>query len=293
MAIAKAGQSSFDMWGDEAILSEEFLSNDFGTWNNGLVSINHANNNDLLDNAKIIDVEYDPETTLVWATFPDLPEKALELINSDFYEGLSQECIPIRYDGNNVTKGYGVGVTIVTYPNTPAATPEMGVGVRTTGSMLAATLTSKYPEYSIAKGGTSIPETDPLTLESATTRISELESENKTLKENVAKANSSIESTVRASVTAALESRDAAQKEQKDRDEAITELKAFMPAEALESFLGSEPTTSAIKATSAALKASAAKQVGAGDPGELQSTDGTAELSAAQAKLNDRYIGNR
>ncbi|WP_269849548.1 hypothetical protein [Methanosarcina horonobensis] len=36
----------------------------------------------------------------------------------------------------------------MSYPYKPAATPEMGVGVRpSTGSMMAATLASKYPQY--------------------------------------------------------------------------------------------------------------------------------------------------
>ncbi|MCK9327154.1 MAG: hypothetical protein M0P69_16795 [Bacteroidales bacterium] len=263
MAIAVAGQSAFDMFGDEAILTEEFLSKDYRTWEGGLVSINHENNNHLLNKATISDVEYDPAEKLVWATFNNLPDKALDLINSDFFEGLSQECVPLEMEGNKVQKGYGVGATVVTWPYKPAATPEMGVGVRPTGSMLAATLASKYPEYSTKKGGEKTPEDDQkqkiTELEST---IAELKSTNAQLETELKEKDKTIESSVEKAVKAALESHDNQRKETEEYNDAVKELVSFMKEDAIKEFLSSKPPIGVIRATAAAMKSTASSHIG-------------------------------
>ncbi|WP_269849547.1 hypothetical protein [Methanosarcina horonobensis] len=110
MAIAVAGQSAYDMFGDEAILTEEFLSKDFRTWEGGLVSINHENNNHLLNKARISDLEYDPETKLVWATFNDLPQKTLDLINSDSTKGFRRNAFPSKWKEERSRKDTAQGL---------------------------------------------------------------------------------------------------------------------------------------------------------------------------------------
>lgn len=264
MAIAVAGQSAYDMWGEEAILTEEFLGKDFRTWESGLVSINHENNNHLLNKAMISDLEYDPESKLVWATFNDLPQKTLDLINSDFYEGVSQECVPLELDGCNIKKGYGVGATLVTYPYKPAATPEMGVGVRpTTGSMMAATLASKYPEYKT--GGEKTPE-EP-TIEELKSTIETLKSENVKLRGDLEAKDKTIESTVEKAVKAALESHDKARNEAAEYNEAVKELSSFMKEKELKEFLSEKPAVGIIRATAAAMKATVSSHIGTGGGG--------------------------
>lgn len=258
MAICKAGQSAFNDWGDEAILSEEFLIKDHQTWETGKVSINHENNNALLGKATIKDIEYGPETQLVWAFFPDLPDKAKDLINSEFYEGLSQECVPLEMDGNKIIKGYGLGVTIVTYPYKPAATPEMGVGVRPTASMFAA-VASKYPEYKT--GGEKTPEDEP-TIDELKSTIDTLKSENAKLREDLEAKDKTMESTVEKAVKAALESHDKTNKEASEYNEAVKELSSFMKPEDLEGFLSSKPAAGIIRATAAAMKATVASHIG-------------------------------
>lgn len=272
MAIAVAGQSGYNDWGEEAILTEEFLAKDHKTWESGKVSINHENNNNLLGKATIKDLEFDTENGLVWATFQDLPEKALDLINSDFYEGLSQECIPLEFDGNKILKGYGLGVTIVTYPYTPAATPAQGVGVRPTASMLAA-ISSKYPEFSIieSKGGETTPKLEE-ELESANEKIKVLESSleeikstNTRLQQELTAKDNTIEATVEKAVRAALESHNKSMREASEYEGAVKELSSFMKSEDLEEFLKEKPAVGIIRATAAAMKSSVASHIGTGN----------------------------
>ncbi|WP_158024080.1 hypothetical protein [Methanosarcina horonobensis] len=255
------------MFGDEAILTEEFLSKDFRTWEGGLVSINHENNNHLLNKARISDLEYDPETKLVWATFNDLPQKTLDLINSDFYEGVSQECVPLEMEGRKIKKGYGTGATLVSYPYKPAATPEMGVGVRpSTGSMMAATLASKYPQYKT--GGEKTPENEP-TIDELKSTIETLKSENAKLREDLIAKDKTIESTVEKAVKIALESHDKRQKEASEYNEAVKELSSFMKGKEkeLDEFLSEKPSAGIIRATAAAMKATVASHIGTGGGG--------------------------
>lgn len=281
MAIAVAGQSAYDMFGEEAILTEEFLSKDFRTWESGLVSINHENNNSLLNKATISDVEYEAESKLVWATFNNLPEKALSLINSDFYEGVSQECFPLEFEGNKIKKGYGVGATLVTYPYKPAATPEMGVGVRpSTGSMMAATLSSKYPQYK--QGGETTP--DEPTIDELKSTIEELKSKNAKLEADLLAKDKTMESTVEKAVRTALESHDKALKERAEYNDAVKELSSFMKEKELEEFLSANPAAGIIRATAAAMKATVSSHIGAGGGSGSKGSSGKAQSTFEAGK---------
>ncbi|MFZ2499546.1 hypothetical protein [Methanosarcina sp.] len=304
MAIAKAGQASYDDWGDEFLLSEEFLKTDFRTWDQGEVSINHQNNNNLIGNATLYDLEYDPETTLVFASFANLPDKARNMIFSEFYEGLSQECLPIKVKGNEVVRGHGLGVTIVTYPWSPAATQGDGVGIPPAVSIRLAASFRKYDDYQMqmqnpantqtnqtgktnSTGGnttTPDPEPTPVTepkpvqgsteLQSARTEITELKSTNQKLtsENEVLKADNEAlkkqatmnQTQIESAVNAALESERRQRVAQQEHDDAANELKSYMAEDIYVDYLKSEPTTQAIKSMTATLKKTFSGQVGAG-----------------------------
>jgi hypothetical protein len=297
MAIAVAGQHAYSMFGEEATLTEEFLSKDFKTWESGLISINHENNNDLLGGATLYDIEYDSEKKLIVGSFSGLPDTARKLIDSEFYVGLSQECIPIQFKKNtmDVVKGYGTGVTIVTYPYTPAASQEMGVGVRPD---LAAILASKYPtqiEDSMTTNGDGKTVVSVEAFESTVSdnvqlksQIKTLESEKGTLEKELASWKtkySELESgeanRTKIAIDAALESFKAELKTTGEREAAVTELKNVMSKEAAESYLATNPTVEQIKSIAGILKAGASKGVG--------SSNGNNNSEPTFEEINSRF----
>lgn len=277
MAIACAGQHAYSVSGDEATLTEEFLSRDFKTWDGGLVSINHENNHEWVK-ATIHDIEYDSKKKLVICSFSGIPDWLSTLIYSDDYQGLSQECIPIEFRKNSydVIKGYGTGVTVVTSPYTPAASPDMGVGIR---PELAAILASKYPteDFIMSEktgGGPSAISTEAyesIALEKVELRsqIQTLESEKKTLETELASWKtkySELESGEAQRIEIAISEdrakRDAEFKAKAELDSAKAELKTVMSEEAAGKYLATNPTIEQIKSIAAIMKVSASKGVG-------------------------------
>lgn len=277
MAIACAGQHAYSLFGDEATLTEEFLSRDFKTWEGGLVSINHENNHDWVK-ATIHDIEYDSKKKLVICSFSGIPDWLSTLIYSDDYQGLSQECIPIEFRKNSydVIKGYGTGVTVVTSPYTPAASPDMGVGIR---PELAAILASKYPteDFIMSEktgGGPSAISTEAyesIALEKVELRsqIQTLESDKKTLETELASWKtkySELESGEAQRIEIAISEdrakRDAEFKAKAELDSAKAELKTVMSEEAAGKYLATNPTIEQIKSIAAIMKVSASKGVG-------------------------------
>ena len=277
MAIACAGQHAYSVSGDEATLTEEFLSRDFKTWEGGLVSINHENNHEWVK-ATIHDIEYDSKKKLVICSFSGIPDWLSTLIYSDDYQGLSQECIPIEFRKNSydVIKGYGTGVTVVTSPYTPAASPDMGVGIR---PELAAILASKYPteDFIMSEktgGGPSAISTEAyesIALEKVELRsqIQTLESEKKTLETELASWKtkySELESGEAQRIEIAISEdrakRDAEFKAKAELDSAKAELKTVMSEEAAGKYLATNPTIEQIKSIAAIMKVSASKGVG-------------------------------
>lgn len=277
MAIACAGQHAYSVSGDEATLTEEFLSHDFKTWEGGLVSINHENNHDWVK-ATIHDIEYDSKKKLVICSFSGIPDWLSTLIYSDDYRGLSQECIPIEFRKNSydVIKGYGTGVTVVTSPYTPAASPDMGVGIR---PELAAILASKYPteDFIMSEktgGGPSAISTEAyesIALEKVELRsqIQTLETEKKTLETELASWKtkySELESGEAQRIEIAISEdrakRDADFKAKAELDSAKAELKTVMSEEAAGKYLATNPTIEQIKSIAAIMKVSASKGVG-------------------------------
>lgn len=277
MAIAVRGQHAYNLWGEEATLTEEFLRKDHKTWEGGLVSTNHEDTNDLLGGAALYDLEYDAVTGHVIASFANLPDKAKSFISSEFYQGLSQECIPLQFkkDTNDVIKGYGTGVTIVMWPHQPAATPVMGVGVR---PALAAILSFKYPTedtMSESKGGgtpaisveafeSSVSENVQLksTIKTLESKNSEQEKELASWKQKYTDLESGESKRTEIAIESARKSWETDLKSKAERETAISELNTVMKKEAAESYLATNPTIDQIKSITGILKAGAAGEVG-------------------------------
>jgi len=299
MAIACAGQHAYSLWGDEATLTEEFLSRDYKTWEGGLVSINHENNHDWV-RATIHDIEYDAKKKLVICSFSGIPEWLSALIYSDDYMGLSQECIPIEFRKNSydVIKGYGTGVTVVTSPYNPAASPEMGVGIR---PELAAILQSKYPtnEDNIMTnnngGGGAV-----ISMETYEKVVSEkdeirsqlktLETDNKNLGDELAswktkytELESGESKRVEIAVSQARATWEADLKSKAEREGAVTELNSVMSKDAVESYLSTNPTIEQIKSITAIMKVSASKGVGSS---QSQNTDNGESYESMNSRWN-------
>ena len=281
MAIAKAGQKAYSLWGEEATLTKDFLSKDFPTWEGGEVSINHENNHDWVK-ATLYNPTYDKETDLVICSFSGLPDWVQSLIYSEDYQGLSQECIPVKFAKNSsdVIRGFGTGVTIVTSPYTPAANQETGVGIRPD---LASILQSKYPTedfiMSEKTGGGTPAITEEAFLSVASEReqlksqVKTLETEKKSISDELAswktkytELESGEAKRVEIAVSQARATWEADLKSKAERDTAISEINSVMSKEAAESYLSTNPTIEQIKSIAAIMKVSASKGVGSSQP---------------------------
>lgn len=278
MAIAVAGQHAYDAYGNEATLTEEFLSEDFRTWNKGLVSINHEPNQDWVK-AKLYDPEYDSERKLVICSFSGIPDWVKSLIYSDDYKGLSQECWPTVWDKNysNVCRGFGTGVTIVTDPYSPAATQEMGVGLR---PELAAFLKAKYPtqigDTMADKSGGGTPAISVEAFESTVSenvqlksQIKTLETEKKTLGEELASTRTEYEhykagETDRNDLAYSKGKTDGRAEllEENERNSIIEEFTATHGETFAKRFLATNPSLESIKVLTAGKKVDLSKDVG-------------------------------
>lgn len=281
MAIAIKNQKAYSIFGEEATLTEDFLSRDYRTWECGLISTNHENTNDLLGGASLYDLEYEPEKGLVIASFANLPDMAKKFINSEFYQGLSQECIPLQFKKgtNDVIKGYGTGVTIVMWPHQPAATQQMGVGVR---PALAAILASKYPtnhlkeDFMTEPKGGGVPAVSVEAFESTVSENVQLKSQIKTLetekttlvkeldswKQKYTDLESGEADRVKIAISEARNSWDSELKAKAEREAAVSELKTVMSSEAYESYLATNPTVEQIKSIAGIMKVNTSKGVG-------------------------------
>lgn len=297
MAIAVAGQSAYNSKGEKKVLSEEFLVSDYKTWENGLISTNHENTNDLLGGASLYDLEYDSEKKLVIATFANLPDMAKKLINSEFYQGLSQECIPTMFSENmeSVVRGRGTGVTIVMWPHKPAASPEMGVGVR---PVLASILQSKYPSQKVEDntmpektgGGTAAISTEAyesIVSEKVELRsqIMTLESEKKAMSEELASTRKQFDeyksgeaNRTKEAIESALRAYDTQVKAEEERAGAIAELKSVMKEEEAETILSTNPSNETIKSIAGTLKATFSRGVGSSESSGPSESDDVFKL---------------
>lgn len=301
MAIAKAGQKAYSMRGEEATLTKEFLSKDFSTWDEGLVSINHENNHEWVK-ATLYDPEYDPENELVICSFSGLPEWVVSLIYSEDYRGLSQECIPVKFAKNSmdVVRGFGTGVTIVTAPYEPAANQGMGVGIR---PELSAILASKYPTQiedtmSETKGG-GTPAISVETYESVVSekaqlvsRVSALESEKTKLETELASTRKEFESykagEAERTKLAYSEGKADGRAEiiaETERSTAIEEFKQTHSKEFVEAFLSTNPSIEQIKILTAGKKVDLSK--GPGTSQSYQPEDDGESYESINRRFNE------
>ena len=301
IAIAKAGQHAYNTWGEEATLTEDFLSRDFKTWEGGLVSINHEDNHGWVK-AKMYNLEYDRETKLVICSFSGIPDWLSSLIYSDDYRGTSQECIPIEMKNNSmdVVKGYGTGVTIVTDPYEPAATQEMGVGVR---PALSAILASKYPtqkpleedQNMTEKTGGGTPAISVEAFESTVSENVQIKSQVKTLELDIKQKGDEIVSwkqkytelesgeaqRTEIAVKSALESFKANLKAEGERETSVTDLKSIMDEDSAKEYLSTNPTIEQIKSITKVLKVNFSKGVGSSTSGTPSNEKSYNELNSA------------
>jgi len=112
--------------------------------------------------------------------------------------------------------------------------------------------------------------------------VTKLEGELKTKDEGMA-------STVQAAVKAALESHDAEFMVKQEHEAAVKDLSSFMKEDTLGEFLKAKPSVEVIKSTTAALKASAAMQVGA----ESGDSPDTPNLVSIHDEWNEATGGNQ
>jgi len=285
MAIAKAGQKAYNSWGDEATLTKDFLSKDSGTWDEGLVSINHENNNEWVK-ATLYDPVYDSETDLVICSFSGLPDWAKSLIYSEDYRGLSQECIPVKFakNSNDVIRGFGTGVTIVTAPYEPAANQEMGVGIR---PELAAILASKYPSQEdtmTEKTGGGTPAITTEAYESIALEKVELKSKIITLESDLKKVGDELaswkqkytelesgeNSRTQIAISEARRAWETELRATAEKEAAVSDLKTVMSVDAAETYLATNPTVEQIKSIAGIMKATTSKGVGSSSGSRTQ-----------------------
>lgn len=303
MAIACAGQHAYSLFGDEATLTEEFLSRDFKTWEGGLVSINHENNHEWVK-ATIHDIEYDSKKKLIICSFSGIPDWLSTLIYSDDYQGLSQECVPIEFRKNSydVIKGYGTGVTVVTSPYTPAASPDMGVGIR---PELAAILASKYPteDFIMSEktgGGPSAISTEAyesIALEKVELRsqIQTLEKEKNAISDELASTRKEFSDYKKSEDdrTALSYNKGVAdgKAELVAETEKLTAINAFKEThgkEFAEAFLSTNPSIEQIKVLTASKKVEHSKNVGASSSTPV--SDEERELAEAEEAWNSSHV---
>jgi hypothetical protein len=304
MAIAKAGQKAYNSWGEEATLTKDFLSKDSGTWDDGLVSINHENNNEWVK-ATLYDPVYDSKTDLVICSFSGLPDWAKSLIYSEDYRGLSQECIPVKFakNSNDVIRGFGTGVTIVTAPYEPAANQGMGVGIR---PELAAILASKYPsqieDTMTNNNGGGTPAITSEEYASIVSEKVELKSQIMALESNLKKKDEELVSwkqkyadlesgeanRVKIAIESARANWEMDLKSKAERETAVSELNTVMSKDAAESYLSTNPTLEQIKSITGILKAGASRNVGASS--SQQVTDDERESAEAEEAWKSSHV---
>ncbi len=278
MAIACAGQHAYNMWGEQATLTEEFLSRDYKTWEGGLVSINHEQNQPWVK-ARMYNLEYDAEKKLVISSFSGIPEWLMSLIYSEDYRGLSQECIPIemRKNSTDVIKGYGTGCTIVTSPYEPAANQGMGVGIP---PALAAILASKYPQKEDSMpnnngDGKAVISIETYEKDELKSQVKALETDNKKKDEEIAswkQKYTELESgevdRTKIAISEARKSWEAELRATAEKETAITDLKSVMSEDAAKEYLSTNPTVDQIKSITKVLKVSFSKGVGSNQNNE-------------------------
>ncbi|WP_445475716.1 hypothetical protein ACT9XH_02970 [Methanococcoides methylutens] len=123
LPIVKVGTKAYSADGKEFTLTKCALESGAESYSGGIVTVNHKRKVDgVISKAWF-------EDPFVYATFDDLSQETIDVINSAAYRGVSQESKPVKLsseDPSMVTKLIGSGCTFVFYPDQPACSPEMG-----------------------------------------------------------------------------------------------------------------------------------------------------------------------
>jgi uncharacterized coiled-coil protein SlyX len=271
LAIVKDNTKAYDTNGKEFLLTPCALSQDFKSWDNGIVTVNHK----YKEQGKLTDLEY--KDGFVYATLSGLSPDVIELINSPAFRGVSQESTPLELSGNKVTRLKGTGTTLVFYPESAACSPSMGCGL----PIASCDPDFNFPLYiDNQKSQESTPGGDTITDDNATkfestiseqkNEIAKLQSTIGELRQELKDKDANLESTVQAAVKVALESHDRTLKETAEREAVLNELKSCVSDETLAGF--KDVPIVALKSTLAAIKETAGKHVGANQGTGLQST---------------------
>lgn len=118
--VAKANQTKQLENGGKVILTEEALKRSLDSWKSGNIIINHK---EPVGDLQILNAKY--ESPFLYMQFDPGTEKLFR--NTDA-TGWSVQFDPdsLKFDGDKIIDGVGVGISILYPPHIPTCTPEMG-----------------------------------------------------------------------------------------------------------------------------------------------------------------------
>lgn len=118
--VAKANQTKQLENGGKVVLTEDALRNSVPSWKQGDIIINHR---EAIGDLKILDAKY--ESPFLYMQFDANTERLFR--NTDA-TGWSIQFDPnsLKFDGDRIIDGIGVGVSILYPPHMPTCTPDMG-----------------------------------------------------------------------------------------------------------------------------------------------------------------------
>lgn len=293
ITIVKDGTMAFNNVGKKFILTKSALDQDWSTWKNATVSINHT----FKETGKFSEVKRQGEFVL--GKPEGLTPEAIEVINSTAFRGVSQESIPKEVDEQgNVLRLQGTGVTLMIYPEVPACPREAGCGlvVKSLEPDSNFSLNTDISNSQIkSTGGTKTTmageEVGADALKSVTAerdalkvKVNALTSEMNTLKSSIPDPEKRIEERIKEInaanllvIKSALDARDAeyAKKEADkiERDALINELRSYVPAASLDKTLATNPTNQVLRSNLEFVKSLGVSMPGVGNGEEIRSAN--------------------
>ncbi len=116
--VAKVGQKTKMADGIVRSLTKEALQNSVGSWNGGRITKDH---NELVVGLQITNAKF--EEPFLYMQFDP---KTLKYVTCAKASGRSVEFMGTKYDDSQVLDGYGVGLSVLFPPKTPACDKAMG-----------------------------------------------------------------------------------------------------------------------------------------------------------------------